>query len=174
MTTDQAALKVFLPKTPFFGGLDEGQLERLIAMLVERRFPSGSVVFRETDHGRSMYVVHSGALLLSKGAPLGRTVKLARIGIGDFFGETTLIEMQPRPFTVTVETDAVLYELTSADLYRLYQADVKAYVMVLQNINRELCRRLRRSDDRITEMADEAGDESTQIRPARTRPPKGK
>jgi hypothetical protein len=36
--------------------------------------------------------------------------------------------------------------------------------MVLQNINRELCRRLRRADKRITELADEAGDEKTQIR----------
>jgi CRP-like cAMP-binding protein len=167
--TELAARTVFLPQTPFFGGLDETQLERLIAMLVERRFAAGDVVFRERDQGRSMYIVHSGALLLSKGAAPGRVVKLARLGIGDFFGETTLIEMQPRPFTVTVETDAVLYELTSADLYRLYQADVRGYVMVLQNINRELCRRLRRSDDRITEMAEEAGDESTQIRPTRPR-----
>jgi hypothetical protein len=29
--------------------------------------------------------------------------------------------------------------------------------MVLQNINRELCRRLRRADNRIAEMADHAG-----------------
>jgi hypothetical protein len=49
-----------------------------------------------------------------------------------------------------------LPEFTSADLYRLYEADVKGYVMVLQNVNREPRRRLRRFDDRITEMADEA------------------
>jgi CRP-like cAMP-binding protein len=175
MAKDLEMLREFLPKTPFFGGLDDAQLERIIAMLVERGFPRGSTVFREGDSGRSMYIIHSGSLLHSKGGDLGRNVKLVRLGVGDFFGETTLIEMQPRPSTVTVETDAVLYELTSADLYRLYQEDVKAYVMVLQNINRELCRRLRRSDARITEMADAAGDESTQIRPAfrkSTRPPK--
>jgi CRP/FNR family transcriptional regulator, cyclic AMP receptor protein len=49
------------------------------------------------------------------------------------------------------------------DLYKLYQADVKAYVLVLQNINRELCRRLRKADTRITEFADEAKDDITQI-----------
>jgi CRP/FNR family transcriptional regulator, cyclic AMP receptor protein len=176
MAKDLAALKEFLPKTPFFGGLDDAQLDRIIAMLVERSFQKGSTVFREGDSGRSMYIIHSGTLLLSKGGGLGNNVKLVRLGVGDFFGETTLIEMQPRPSTVTVEEDAVLYELTNVDLYTLYRTDVKGYVMVLQNINRELCRRLRRSDNRITEIADEAGDESTQIRPARTRersrPPK--
>jgi CRP-like cAMP-binding protein len=174
MAKDLEALKEFLPKTPFFGGLDVTQLERIIAMLVERTYPAGSTVFREGDNGRSMYIIHSGVLLLTKGGGLGRNVKLVRLGIGDFFGETTLIEMQPRPSTVTAESDAVLYELTNADLYRLYQTDVKGYVMVLQNINRELCRRLRRSDNRITEMAEQAGDDSTQIRSAhvRNKPPK--
>ena len=68
---------------------------------------------------------------------------------------------------ITKETGrrARLYELTSMDLYALYQEDVNAYVMVLQNINRELCRRLRRAGNRIAEYADEFGDEATQIRP---------
>ena len=50
------------------------------------------------------------------------------------------------------EVEAVLYELTNRDLYRLYQDDLKAYVLVLQNINRVLCRRLRRATARITEQ----------------------
>jgi hypothetical protein len=37
-------------------------------------------------------------------------------------------------------------------------------VLVLQNINRELCRRLRRASRRLTEYAERAGDELTQIR----------
>ena len=57
--------------------------------------------------------------------------------------------MQPRPFTARVDKDAILYEHTNKDLYRLYKEDVKAYVLVLQNINRELCRRLRSAGDRI-------------------------
>ena len=69
-----------------------------------------------------------------------------RYSPGDFFGETTLIEMQPRPFSVVVEHPALLYELTNMDLYALYRQDVKACVLILQNINRELCRRLRRRE----------------------------
>ena len=93
----------------------------------------------------------------------GRPVKLMRLLPGDFFGETTLIEMQPRPFSVMVEREARLLELTNVELYKLYQQDVKSYVLVLQNINRELCRRIRKASNRITAYADEAGDDVTQI-----------
>ena len=72
--------------------------------------------------------------------------------------------MQPRPYTVLATRDARLWELINQDLYRLYQKDVKGYVLVLQNINRELSRRLRRASNRITEFADETDDERTQIR----------
>src|SRR5262249_15144020 len=90
-------------------------------------------------------------------------VKLMRFRFGDFFGETTLIEMQNRPFSVVADQPSQLHELTNADLYQLYKADVHSYVMVLQNINRELCRRLSRASDRITQVADEEQDEVTQL-----------
>ena len=157
-------LKEFLVRTPFFGGLEDPALERIIGMLVERSFPAGASVFHMEDQGRSMYIVQSGELVACTSGDSGRPIRLMRFHPGDFFGETTLIEMQPRPFTVLVEKPATLYELTNMDLYRLYQQDVNAYVIVLQNINRELCRRLRAASARLTQIADSAGDDVTQIR----------
>jgi CRP-like cAMP-binding protein len=70
----------------------------------------------------------------------------------------TLIEMQNRSATVVAVSPTVLYELTARNLYTYYKADIHAYVMVIQNINRELCRRLRRADNRIAELADASRD----------------
>ena len=50
---------------------------------------------------------------------------------------------------VVAESPTVLYELTAQKLYAFYKADIHAYVIVLQNVNRELCRRLRRADQRF-------------------------
>jgi len=161
--SDSTQRKEFLVATPFFGGLEGQALELVISMLADRRFPASASVFQEGEQGRSMYIVHSGELLKYQSGESGRMVKLMRFRPGDFFGETTLIEMQPRAFTVVAETEVLLLELTNMDLYRLYKEDVNAYVMVLQNINRELCRRLRKSDTRITEYADEFGQTGTQI-----------
>src|SRR5215212_5959235 len=148
-------LKAFLVATPFFGGVSDASLDLLISMLVERRFEIGATVVAEGEARRSMYIVHSGEVEVSKLGESG-AIRIAGLGPGDFFGEMTLIEMQNRSASVVAESPTVLYELTARNLYTYYKSDIHAYVMVLQNINRELCRRLRRADNRIAELADAA------------------
>ena len=152
MAVSSPDLKAFLLATPFFGGLSDVSLDLLVSMLVERRFDAGSTVVAEGEPGRSMFIVHSGHLVVSKLADAGRIIRMSSLEPGDFFGEMTLIEMQNRSATVVAEGATVLYELTARDLYRCYKTDIHAYVMVMQNINRELCRRLRRADNRIAEL----------------------
>lgn len=142
-------LKAFLLATPFFGGLSDPGLDLLVSMLTERRFEPGATIVAEGEPGRSMFIVKSGRLAVSKRASSGPVIPISVLERGDFFGEMTLIEMQNRSATVVAEVPTVLYELTAQDLYACYKADIHAYVIVLQNINRELCRRLRRSDERF-------------------------
>lgn len=156
MAISSPDLKAFLVSTPFFGGLSDARLDLLVSMLVERRFDVGATVVSEGEPGRSMYIVYSGALAVSKLGNSGRVIRMADLGPGDFFGEMTLIEMQNRSATVVAESPTVLFELTAQSLYAYYKADIHAYVMVMLNINRELCRRLRQANNRIAELADAA------------------
>ena len=149
MTVTAPDLKAFLLATPFFGGLTDAGLDLLMSMLVECRFDAGVTVVTEGEPGRSMFIVKSGRLAVRKRAHAGSVVPISCLEPGDFFGEMTLIEMQNRSATVVAETPTVLYELTAQKLYACYKADIHAYVIVLQNINRELCRRLRRADERF-------------------------
>ena len=146
-------LKAFLLATPFFGGLSDGSLDLLMSMLVERRFEAGSTVVAEGEPGRSVFIVKSGRLAVSKRTNSGSVIPISVLQPGDFFGEMTLIEMQNRSATVVADAPTVLYELTAKNLYACYKADIHAYVIVLQNINRELSRRLRRADDRFAGRA---------------------
>jgi CRP/FNR family cyclic AMP-dependent transcriptional regulator len=152
MAVSSPDLKAFLLATPFFGGLSDASLDLLVSMLVERRFDAGATVVAEGEPGRSMFVVHSGELVVSKRGDAGRLIRMTGLGPGDFFGEMTLIEMQNRSATVVAESPTALYELTARNLYAYYKADIHGYVMVMQNINRELCRRLRRADNRFAEL----------------------
>ena len=161
MAVSSPDLKAFLVATPFFGGLADASLDLLVSMLVERRFDQGATVVAEGEPGRSMFIVHSGALVVGKRGNSERVIRVADLKPGDFFGEMTLIEMQNRSATVIAERPTVLYELTARNLYAYYKADVHAYVMVMQNINRELCRRLRRADNRIADLADASRDSTT-------------
>jgi len=152
MAVSSPDLKAFLLATPFFGGLSDTSLDLLVSMLVERRFDAGATVVAEGEPGHSMFVVHSGELVVSRLLDSGRIMQMSQLAPGDFFGEMTLLEMQNRSATVVAESPTVLYELTARKLYTYYKADMSAYVLVMHNINRELCRRLRRADNRIAEM----------------------
>ena len=147
-----AKLRAFLVGTSFFGGLEPALTERLIALLKEHRFETGETVFAEGDAGRSMYIVREGEVIVRRHCGHGDDARLLMMRPGDFFGVTALIDMEPRPFRCVAEKPSLLYELTSADLYRLYKEDPKGYILVLQNINRELCRRLRKAARRISAL----------------------
>lgn len=169
MAAPNVSLKAFLSSIPIFGGLDDGTLNRVVAMLDEQKFTNGAVVCREGEMGRAMYVVGEGEVVVSRAGEDGTRVKMVRLGPGEFFGEIALIDPQPRSASVSVEKDATVYALTCKDLYALYREDMPGYVMVIQNLCRELARRLRRADARICEMAvlsDDDDAEVTQIRPS--------
>jgi len=145
-------LEAFLSGTSFFGGLDAAIVARLAAAMTERRLGAGEILFEEGDTGNSMFIVRSGELIVERKSESGEPARLLMMRPGDFVGVTTLIEMEPRPFSCRAERDTLLHELTARDLYRLYKEDQKAYLLVLQNINRELCRRLRKAGKRIAAL----------------------
>lgn len=148
-------LKAFLQDTPFFGGLSDASLDILVPMLVERSFDVADVVVKEGEAGRSMFIILSGELTVTTRTAGEGSVRLNTLGPGDFFGEMTLIAMENRSASVVVERRSVLFELSARSLYAFYKADVHGYVLILQNINRELCRRLRHADGRVVSAVDD-------------------
>src|SRR3954464_7590692 len=122
MAVSVPEVKAFLLATPFFGGIPDQSLDFLLSMLVECRFDTGATVVTEGEPGRSLFIVKSGRLAVSKRANAGNVIPISVLEPGDFFGEMTLIEMQNRSATVAAETPTVLYELTAQKPLRLLQS----------------------------------------------------
>jgi len=144
----------FLAKTSFFGGLTPEVVGVVAGMLKEKRVSTGEQLFAEGDTGKSMYIVREGALIMKRHCGDGTEARLLMMRPGEFFGVTSLIEMEPRPFSCCAEKNSILYELTNLDLYKLYKTDQKTYILLVQNIARELCRRLRKAGERIAALED--------------------
>jgi CRP/FNR family transcriptional regulator, cyclic AMP receptor protein len=153
------SLKNFLLATPAFAGLEEPAISRVVRMVREQAFPAGATVYNDGDPGNDIYVIRNGDAEAFKRTPAGAHVTLARLGVGDVFGEMSFIDMQPRSASVTISKNAgaVLCVLTNKDLYSLYREDMRSYLILGQNIARELCRRIRKADNRVCELTDELG-----------------
>ena len=101
-----------------------------------------------------MFIVREGALIVQRHCNDGTQARLLMMRAGDHFGVTSLLDMEPRPFSCRAEKESLVYKLTNMDLYKLYRTDQETYVLVLQNINRELVRRLRKAGQRIAALED--------------------
>jgi CRP-like cAMP-binding protein len=111
------------------------------------------VICQEGKPGAELFIVRAGVVeVRKKQRDGGRETKLARLGPGDCFGEMSLIDVQSRSASVYAREPTELYVLDNRNLLALYEADLAGYAFLMQNLCRELSRRLRRSDNMIADF----------------------
>jgi len=136
-----------------FGGLSAEALTFLEGRLTPLPVAPGEVVFREGDSGRELYVVLTGEIeVLKHSERANADARVAVLGPGDWFGEMSVISVQNRSATVRALSAAVLLKVSSATIDELYRHDIKAYVLFVLNIARELSRRLRVTDGILADL----------------------
>lgn len=127
--------------TPLFGGLPEDCRCLLTDRLEARGYPRGASIYRQGEPGREMFILARGAVTHCKdGCPL------RDLRPGDFFGEVSFLDMQPRSGTAIVDEDAEVYVLPYGALRQLYQVNLRAYALIVMNLAREVSRRLRSAE----------------------------
>ena len=114
---------------------------------VGKEFPKGTILFKEGDDGKEMYLINSGEVKLSRKTPQGNVI-LARLGFGEFFGEMSVITNQPRTVTAVTETDCRLNIITKDVLETL----IAGKPLVALSILKKLMFRLENSYDLIVDL----------------------
>ncbi|MEO0325900.1 MAG: cyclic nucleotide-binding domain-containing protein [Myxococcota bacterium] len=96
-----------------FGGLDDASLGVLARQLEASHAESGDVIVEEGGTQREMYVVVGGELEVVKRGPRGGLVRVALFGPGDWFGEMSILDVQPRSATVRAVAPTMLVKITT-------------------------------------------------------------
>jgi CRP-like cAMP-binding protein len=142
----------FLKTVRLFKEFPEPELLALASRLRERTLRRGQILFREGDAGEEMFVVRSGAVIISK-AVTGRVEQvLGRETSGSFFGEMSLFDRAPRSATVQGETDAVLLVLDRENLAILIEVNPRAAAAFFQALVHVFIDRLRASGNLVAEV----------------------
>ncbi len=134
-----------LRRVPLFAHLSEAELARVSQATRERSYPKNSVILFEDDPGDALYVVAGGQVKVVLIGEDGREVILAVLKDGDFFGEMSLIDDQPRSAHVIAMEDSDLLVLRRLEFLESMQEMPRIALGLLQ----ALSRRLRRADDKI-------------------------
>lgn len=97
---EQAAIEA-LRSCPLFAPCPEGVLADVGRRLRHRHFRRNEVIFHQGDPGDALHVITSGAVKIVLPSPEGEEAIIATLRNGDFFGELSLLDGQPRSATAT-------------------------------------------------------------------------
>jgi len=138
-----------LQRVTIFAGLDEPALASLERIAVEKQYPKESVIVSQEDQGDALFVVCSGKVKVVLYGRSGREVILSVFKPGDFFGEMSLLDNQPRSANVIAVEASTLLVLER----RTFAEHLSAHPRVALNVLAELSKRLRRADAIIGNLA---------------------
>ena len=141
-----------LQRMPVFGGLQESALRQLLERATVVRRAGGEAFFLEGDAAEAMYVLQRGRVAVTKRWQGGDFV-LHELAAGDCFGEMALMDLQPRSASVHALQACDAIAFGTHDMLHLYETDVEQFALMQMNLGRELCRRLRATDERLFRAA---------------------
>lgn len=131
-------------------GLSGTELETLAAFARELRYEPGSYVFREGEYGNELFVVLEGRVVISKRIHDGGEEALGVMKRGEFFGEMSLLDGQPRSADARVYREpAVLLAIGRGSVDRVLSLDPQASLALLQLLCRLLAKRLREINHKL-------------------------
>ena len=109
-----------------------------------KRFPTGTVLFREGDSGEEMFILQSGKVKISKKIR-GVEKTLATLEKGEFFGEMALLNDKPRSASAETIEDCDMLVIDRKTFETLLRSNVEIAIRFIKR----LADRLRETNDQM-------------------------
>lgn len=129
-------------QAPIFASLTERQLRNLAKSTKVLSYPTNTNIVKMGEPGIALYVILSGGAEVRQGARV-----LAKLTPGQFFGEMTLLDEQPRSADVVALMPTECAVLSRWEFWGFAKTEPE----VLQGILQEMARRLRAANKALTE-----------------------
>lgn len=103
---------LFVRQVPIFKELRDDFIVRLASVMNELSYPGNYTIFQQGQEGQSLYILVSGRVKVHIG-----DTKLAEVDKGNYFGEMSVFDTQPRSASITTLESCECLELTQEQLY---------------------------------------------------------
>lgn len=140
MTLSPGHRSDLLAACPLFRGIGADGLAKLDRIATEVTFPAGHVIARQGEIGTGFFVIVDGSVRVARDGVL-----VAHLGAGDFFGELSVLDGQPRNATVAAEVPTTCLAIATWD----FESALLANPAVALAILRGVAARLREATDTV-------------------------
>ncbi len=132
----------YLDLVPFFAPLSRKMKAEVSQHLAPVSFEKGQVIFRKQEEGSEFYIIQKGKVKIVLPSEEGGEIILAILSEGDFFGELSLIDGEPRSASAVAVEWTRLLTLGRFEFLEFLTDHPDA----LRHVLGILSRRLRRTD----------------------------
>ena len=122
-----------LEEVPIFEDCTRRQLREVAAISKVVELPAGAIVTRTGDPGEEFFVLVDGSVTVEISPR-----KRGRLRPGDFFGEMSLLDGEPRSATVRAETDVRLLVIQRRNFQSLLREVPELSHRVLETLSRRI------------------------------------
>jgi CRP-like cAMP-binding protein len=156
---DRKAFELF-NQIDIFEVLDDEVVRQLGAASERRLFDAGETLVSEGDDGDSLFVIERGSVRVTKSDPEqgGKSVDLAVLEAGAFFGEMSLLTGEPRSATVLAREHCGVLTLGKEALASALEADPR----IAKVLSRALAARRQDTSETLEDRRGEAAAETLQ------------
>jgi len=141
----------FLKEVLLFQGLNNDQLAEILMLGIVKDYKKGAAVFEEGAEGDRLYVIYTGAVRISRIYEMGEEA-LTVLGAGEFLGEMSFFNAEPRSARAIAQEDAQLLELLNADLRSHLEGRPDVALRFLWAFCRTLSQRVRETNEKFTAL----------------------
>lgn len=138
-----------LEKVPLFSGLSDSAYDHLTQVTTRKSYPKDTTLVEENEMGETMYMIISGKVKVTNIGPDGKEVILSVLGGGEFFGEMSLLDHEPRSATVVTMEKTEMMLLRRKDFLNLLENNKE----ILSKLLATLSSRLRHANAQIKSLA---------------------
>lgn len=135
---DKQTLIKYIGQVSLFTNADLSILESLAEKTKIVLYKAGENIIRKGDEGNTMYIIFSGKLKVHDGEHI-----VATLNEGDFFGEFSLLDGEPRSMSVSALTTSVLGSIERDDFYNV----LNNFPAITRDIIAALNRRVRKQNE---------------------------
>jgi CRP/FNR family transcriptional regulator, cyclic AMP receptor protein len=134
---------------PLFHELFDREIEHIISRCMVAKYESGDMIIRENEEGQDFFLLLSGTCVVSRETD-GKVIELTELKRGEVFGETVLINETIRSTNVEAKNDCDVLIISHEVIFDLYQKNTKVFALLILNLARLLMKRLRASNDVVS------------------------
>jgi len=149
---EESDVELPLAEVDLCSGLAHADIATLESYVRRATYARGSVIFRQGDPGKELFIVTRGRASARLHQPSGGDIRLATFAPGTVFGELAILDAGPRSATVIADDDVRCCVLGDERFSALMRDAPHIAIKLLANLGRELSGRLRRANRTIHQL----------------------